>query len=147
MATTNTYYDPFREFGRAINSAFRTPASVGMPMDLLRDKEAFVAKIDLPGVEPDSIDIDIEENTLTVRAERKAPVTNEETEWLTRERSTGTYARQLSLGNGVALDKIEADYNDGVLTITLPIAEQAKPRKVAVTRSGSDHTVQAEVEQ
>ncbi|WP_108872011.1 Hsp20/alpha crystallin family protein [Tessaracoccus timonensis] len=143
---TTSYYDPFREFGRAINSAFRTPGSVGMPMDLYRDKEAFVANIDLPGVDPDSIDIDIEENTLTVRAERKATVTSEDTEWLTRERSTGTYARQLSLGNGVALDQIEANYNDGVLTITLPIAEQAKPRKVTVTRSSVDHKVQAEVE-
>ena len=143
---TTSYYDPFREFGRAINSAFRTPGSVGMPMDLYRDKEAFVANIDLPGVDPDAIDIDIEENTLTVRAERKATVTSEDTEWLTRERSTGTYARQLSLGNGVALDQIEANYNDGVLTITLPIAEQAKPRKVTVTRSSVDHKVQAEVE-
>lgn len=143
---TTSYYDPFREFGRAINSAFRTPGSVGMPMDLYRDKEAFVANIDLPGVDPESIDIDIEENTLTVRAERKATVTSEDTEWLTRERSTGTYARQLSLGNGVALDQIEANYNDGVLTITLPIAEQAKPRKVTVTRSSVDHKVQAEVE-
>lgn len=143
---TTSYYDPFREFGRAINSAFRTPGSVGMPMDLYRDKEAFVANIDLPGVDPDSIDIDIEENTLTVRAERKATVTSDDTEWLTRERSTGTYARQLSLGNGVALDQIEANYNDGVLTITLPIAEQAKPRKVTVTRSSVDHKVQAEVE-
>lgn len=143
---TTSYYDPFREFGRAINSAFRTPGSVGMPMDLYRDKEAFIANIDLPGVDPDSIDIDIEENTLTVRAERKATVTSEDTEWLTRERSTGTYARQLSLGNGVVLDQIEANYNDGVLTITLPIAEQAKPRKVTVTRSSVDHKVQAEVE-
>lgn len=143
---TTSYYDPFREFGRAINSAFRTPGSVGMPMDLYRDKEAFVANIDLPGVDPESIDIDIEENTLTVRAERKATITSEDTEWLTRERSTGTYARQLSLGNGVALDQIEANYNDGVLTITLPIAEQAKPRKVTVTRSSVDHKVQAEVE-
>ncbi|WP_297740595.1 Hsp20/alpha crystallin family protein [uncultured Tessaracoccus sp.] len=143
---TTSYYDPFREFGRAINSAFRTPGSVGMPMDLYRDKEAFVANIDLPGVDPDSIDIDIEENTLTVRAERRATVTSEDTEWLTRERSTGTYARQLSLGNGVALDQIEANYNDGVLTITLPIAEQAKPRKVTVTRSNVDHKVHAEVE-
>lgn len=143
---TTSYYDPFREFGRAINSAFRTPGSVGMPMDLYRDKEAFVANIDLPGVDPESIDIDIEENTLTVRAERKATVTSEDTEWLTRERSTGTYARQLSLGNGVALDQIEANYNDGVLTVTLPIAEQAKPRKVTVTRSSVDHKVQAEVE-
>lgn len=143
---TTSYYDPFREFGRAINSAFRTPGSVGMPMDLYRDKEAFVANIDLPGVDPESIDIDIEENTLTVRAERKATVTSDDTEWLTRERSTGTYARQLSLGNGVALDQIEANYNDGVLTITLPIAEQAKPRKVTVTRSSVDHKVQAEVE-
>lgn len=144
---TTSYYDPFREFGRAINSAFRTPGSVGMPMDLYRDKEAFVANIDLPGVDPDSIDIDIEENTLTVRAERKATVTSEDTEWLTRERSTGTYARQLSLGNGVALDQIEANFNDGVLTITLPIAEQAKPRKVTVTRSSVDHKVPAEVEE
>lgn len=143
----NTYYDPFREISRAFNNAMRTPATAAMPMDLFRSKETFVAKIDLPGVQPESIDIDVEDNTMTIRAERKLPDVGEDAEWLARERSAGTYARQITLGTGVALDKITADYADGVLTITIPVAEEAKPRKVAVTRSSASQTIEADVEQ
>ncbi len=141
------YYDPFREFSRALSSAMRVPTGSAMPMDLTRSKEHFVARIDLPGVDPETIDIDVEEGTLTIRAERKAPVREEGVEWLVRERSSGTYARQLTLGNGVALDRITADYSDGVLTIVIPVAEEAKPRKVAVTRSGEQRIVTEQIEQ
>ncbi len=141
-----TYYDPFREISKAFNSALRTPGTAAMPMDLYRSKETFVAKIDLPGMEPESIDIDVEDNTMTIRAERKLPTTGEDTEWLARERSAGTYARQITLGTGVALDRITADYADGVLTITIPVAEEAKPRKVTVTRSQGSQAIEADVE-
>lgn len=143
----STHYDPLREFSRLFNTNVRTPASTAMPMDLFRTKAEFVARIDLPGVDPDSIDIDVEDRTLTIRAERTPADQAEEIEWLTRERSVGTYARQLSLGNGVAIDRITADYSDGVLTVTLPVAEEAKPRKVSVTRSGSDRQITGEVAQ
>ena len=74
---------------------------------------------------------------LTVRAERKESPAGEDRRWLTRERSAGTFARQLTLGEGLALDRIQADYSDGVLTLTIPVAEQAKPRKISVTHGGA----------
>lgn len=141
-----TYYDPFRELGRIFNNSLRTPGATSMGMDLYRTAEHFVARIDLPGVDPESIDIDVEDRTLTVRAERDNSVEGEDVEWLTRERSSGTYARQLTLGNGVAVDQITADYTDGVLTLTIPMAEEAKPRKVAVTRSGGQQQIEGETE-
>lgn len=140
--TTN--YDPFRELSRFFSAPLRTPNSTAMPMDLYRTGDSFVASIDLPGVDPDSIDIDVEDRTLTIRAERTNGVEGDGIEWLTRERSTGTYARQLTLGNGVAVDRISADYRDGVLTLTIPVAEEAKPRKVQVTRSDSAHEITGE---
>ena len=124
-------YDPFREIERMMSGTLRTPGSNAMPMDLFRNGDDFVARIDLPGVNPESIDIDIDERTLTVRAERTAQ-TNEGIKWLSRERPTGTFARQLTLGYGLAVDRIEADYADGVLTLTMPVSEESKPRKIQV---------------
>jgi HSP20 family protein len=94
-----------------------------------------VAQIDLPGVNPDSIDIDVDDRTLTVRAERPAiqlDTSQDDNNWLSRERAAGAYARQISLGAGLDLASIEANYRDGVLTLTIPVAEEAKPRKIAV---------------
>jgi HSP20 family protein len=142
MSTTT--YDPFRSldrtFDRIFGDSLRAPAgSAGavMPMDLYRSGESFVAHIDLPGVDPASIDIDVEDRTLTVRAQRSAPDA-EGAQWLSRERPAGTFARQLSLGRGLALDRIEADYRDGVLTLTIPVAEEAKPRRITVSHSRSE---------
>ncbi|MDO5700119.1 MAG: Hsp20/alpha crystallin family protein [Bowdeniella nasicola] len=132
-----TRYDPFREMERLMNTTMRQgPLAPGMPLDLYRDGDRFVAEIDLPGVDPSSIDIDIEDRTLTIRAERRS-VSGEGLEWLTHERPTGTFARQIGLGLGVAPDRIEADYADGVLTLTIPVAEEAKPRKIQVSHSKS----------
>ena len=91
--------------------------------------------MDLPGADPASIDIDVDDRTLTIRAERATKVA-EEVQWLSRERAMGTFARQLTLGHGLATDRITAEYTDGVLTLTIPVAETAKPRKVEV-RHGS----------
>ena len=124
-------FDPFREMDRLLGDVTRTPASVAMPMDLYRSGDTFVAHIDLPGVEPGSIDIDMDGATVTIRAERTTSA-DEDTQWLTRERAVGTFARQLTLGRGLATDQISADYSDGVLTLTIPVAEAAKPRKIAV---------------
>ena len=131
-------FDPFRDVDRWFSNVTRTPAP--MPLDLYRDNDTFVATIDLPGVDPASIDIDVDDRTLTVRAERTVQATETQT-WLVRERPSGTFARQLTLGLGVALDRINADYSDGVLTLTIPVAEEAKPRKITVNHVPSDKVI------
>ncbi len=149
--STNTF-DPFRTFDRTfdrlLNDGLRGSSSAGavMPMDLYRSGESFVAHIDLPGVDPQSIDIDVEDRTLTVRAERGTPEV-EDAQWLSRERPAGTFARQLSLGRGLALDRIEADYRDGVLSLRIPVAEEAKPRKVSVSHAGANRAIGSESHQ
>ena len=129
-------FDPFREVDRWFSDVARTPAGNAMPMDLYRDGDVFVTRIDLPGVDPGSIDVDVDDRTLTVRAERKG-ATGEDAKWLVRERPIGTFARQLTLGYGVSLDKISADYSDGVLSLRIPVAEEARPRKIEVQHSGA----------
>ena len=137
MTTQYTPINPFREMDRLFNQVSRAVVSDShvMPMDLYRMGDAFTVKIDLPGVDPSSIDIDVDDRTLTVRAERPAETvtTDQNDGWLTRERNYGTYARQISLGRGLDTSKIEAAYVDGVLTLTVPVAEEAKPRKIAVS--------------
>ena len=122
-----TRFDPIRDLDRFFSEVTRTPNATTLPMDLYRDGEVFIARIDMPGVDPSSIDVDVEDRTLTVRAQRTSPVADKDVKWLTRERTSGTYARQLTLGNRVALDRIRADYEDGVLTLTIPVAEEARP--------------------
>lgn len=141
MATT---FDPFRDLDRMLASSLRAPASAGMPMDLYRSGDRFVAKVDLPGVDPSTVDVDVEDRTLTIRAERREH-TDGEVQWLSHERPAGTFARQLTLGHGVALDRIEADYSDGVLTLTIPVAEEAKPRKISVNHASGRREIRGEV--
>lgn len=141
-------FDPFSEMDRLFSGASRTPASVAMPMDLYRNEDSYVAEIDLPGVDPASIDIDIDGQTLTIRAERSSHA-GDQSQWLTRERAVGTFARQLTLGSGLATDQIGADYSDGVLRLTIPVAETAKPRKIEVRHTeaaASTTTVPGSVE-
>jgi HSP20 family protein len=140
MATT---FDPFRDLDRMLSGTLRTPASTAMPMDLYRSGEQFVAKVDLPGVDPSTIDVDVEDRTLTIRAERREQV-GDDVQWLSHERPAGTFARQMTLGYGVALDRIEADYSDGVLTLTIPVAEEAKPRKISVSHTGGHRVIEGE---
>ncbi|GIF76149.1 Hsp20/alpha crystallin family protein [Asanoa siamensis] len=132
-------FDPFRDFDRLANEvlgAARTPAL--MPMDCLRTGDTFVVRFDMPGIDVDSLDVSAENNTLTVQAERRRHDPDEAT-YLVSERPAGTYRRQLVLGEGLDVDAIRADYSDGVLTLTIPVAERAKPRRIEVTRS--DHRV------
>lgn len=142
MATT---FDPFRDLDRMLAGTLRSPASTAMPMDLFRTGETFVAKVDLPGVDPSTIDVDVEDRTLTIRAERREQA-DDDVQWLSHERPSGTFARQLTLGYGVALDRISADYSDGVLTLTIPVAEEAKPRKIAVNHTGGHQVIAGEAE-
>ncbi|QQY14351.1 Hsp20/alpha crystallin family protein [Cutibacterium avidum] len=137
-------FDPFREMDRLLSDVTRTPAAVAVPMDLYRDGDNYMVAVDLPGVDPASIDIDVDDRTLTIRAERAATV-SQEVQWLSRERAMGTFARQLTLGHGLATDQITAEYTDGVLTLTIPVAEAAKPRKVEVKHGST--TIDAAVDQ
>jgi HSP20 family protein len=130
-------YNPFREMDRLFSLMNRQVGSdtLAMPMDLFRVGDVVTVRIDLPGVDPESIDIDVEDRTLTVRAERQTEeidTTEENNGWVVRERTVGTFARQIPLGNGLDMASIEASYDDGVLELTIPLAEEAKPRKVTV---------------
>ncbi len=134
-----TRFDPFRDLDRLADRVFASAADAGqamraMPIDLYRDGDHWVLLCDLPGVDPGSIDMDVDGRVLTIRAQRSAGP--EGVEWLAAERVAGTFARQLTLGDGVDLDRIEASYTNGVLTLTLPVAEAAKPRKISI--SGGD---------
>ena len=123
--------DPFREFDRLTQQLVGTtnrPAI--MPMDAWREGDAFVIELELPGVARDSIDLDIERNVLTVRAERVAR--NGDWEMLASERAKGLFSRQLILGDNLDLERIEANYTDGVLRLVVPVAEKAKPRKIEI---------------
>lgn len=136
-------YDPFTELTSLLNSSLRqVPSSPVMPLDLYREGDTFVASLDLPGVDPGSIDIDMEDRTLTIRAERKAPQ-NEGLQWVTHERPTGTFARQMTLGYGLDLSNVVANYADGVLTLTIPVAEEAKPRKIQVSHTGQASEIES----
>ena len=129
--------DPFRDLDRLTQQIFGTtnrPAV--MPMDAWREGDAFTIEFDLPGVAQESIDLDIERNVLTVRAERVAR--NGDWEMLASERPRGVFSRQLVLGDNLDLEHIEAAYESGVLRLTVPVAERAKPRKIEI--SSSDRT-------
>jgi HSP20 family protein len=102
-----------------------------MPMDLYRSGDHYVLHADLPGVDPGSVDVHVENGTLTIKAQRSER-TEEAVQWIASERFTGTFMRQLALGDDIDADKISATYANGVLTLTLPVAEQAKPRRVSV---------------
>ena len=133
MLIRNT--DPFRDLDRLTQQLLGTtnrPAV--MPMDAWREGDRFVIEFDLPGVSRDSIDLDVERNVLTVRAERGAP--NGDWEALASERPRGAFSRQLVLGDNLDLDRIEASYDDGVLRLVVPVAEKAKPRKIELKGSG-----------
>ena len=134
--------DPFRDFDRLTQQFFGTtnrPAV--MSMDAWREGDRFVIELDLPGVARDSIDLDVERNVLTVRAERVAK--NGDWEMLASERQKGQFTRQLVLGDNLDLDRIEAGYQDGVLRLVVPVAEKAKPRKIEVKGLSSTPETQA----
>ena len=126
--------DPFRDLDRLaqqmLGAAGTTNRPAVMPMDAWREGDRFVIEFDLPGISRDTLDIDVERNVLTVRAERVAR--NGDWERLASERPTGVFSRQLVLGDNLDLDRIEAGYDNGVLRLVIPVAERAKPRKVAV---------------
>jgi HSP20 family protein len=129
--------DPFRELDRLTQQVFGTSARPAvMPMDAWREGEQFVVEFDLPGVDPESIDLDVERNVLTVKAERPAREGSEE--MVAAERPRGVFSRQLFLGDTLDTERIEASYSSGVLTLKVPVAEKAKPRKISINSNGHD---------
>jgi HSP20 family protein len=128
------FFDPFREFDRMAEQLFDRQGPRLMPMDLYRDGDHYVLSADLPGIDPGSVDIDVDGQLLTIRAER-TPRSTDDVKWITRERTTGSFLRQLNLGQGIDTAGISATYDNGVLSVLIPISEKAKPRKVEVQRS------------
>ena len=132
--------DPFRELDRLTqqvfgqNGTFARPSA--MPMDAWRDGDTFFVEFDLPGVDANSIDLDVERNVVTVKAER--PARANDAQLIAAERSRGVFSRQLVLGDNLDTERIEASYDAGVLTLQIPVAEKAKPRKISVTAKSDD---------
>lgn len=134
-------FDPFRDLDRLAGTLgdIRQGPRL-MPMDLYRDGDTYVMSADLPGIDPGSIDIDIDGQLLTIRAERTL-TTGHGVKWLARERQAGSFLRQLNIGQGIDRESIKASYDNGVLSVTIPVSEQAKARKIEVAShaSGSKH--------
>ena len=137
-------FDPFRDAENRLqlfNRQMGTPP-LTMAMDAYRDGDHFIVQFDLPGVDPGSIDLTVEKNVLTVRAERKWE-TRDDQEIVISERVQGSFSRQLFLGESLDADHVEARYDNGVLTLSIPVAEQAKPRKIEITTSSDESKVVA----
>ena len=132
--------DPFRELDRLTQQVFGTNGTLArpsvMPMDAWREGDTFHVEFDLPGVNPDSIDLDVERNVVTVKAER--PPRDGDTELIAAERPRGVFSRQLILGDNLDTEHIAASYDAGVLTLQIPVAEQAKPRKITISGTAED---------
>lgn len=134
--------DPFRDLDRLTQQVFGTAARpAAMPMDAWRQGDEFVVELDLPGVDPDSLDLDIERNVVTVRASR--PELDSNREMLAAERPRGVFSRQLFLGENLDTDRIEAHYTDGVLRLVIPVAEKAKPRKIEIAHTNRQQAIDA----
>ncbi|MFE3638194.1 Hsp20/alpha crystallin family protein [Streptomyces cellostaticus] len=132
--------DPFRDFDRLAQQVFGTANTTAgrpsaMPMDAYRSGDEFLVHFDLPGIDPETIELDVERNVLSVRAERRTPAP-EGAEMIVAERPTGVSTRQLFLGDTLDTERIDASYEAGVLTLRIPVAEQAKPRRIRI--SGGD---------
>ena len=135
-------FDPFRELDRLANGTSGAGSRPSMPMDAYRRGSEFVVHFDLPGIEPGSIDLTVEKNVLTISAERRWAKA-EGDEVVVSERPQGRFSRQLFLGESLDSDSIQAHFDHGVLTLHIPVAEKAQPRKVAVSTGGSNPEIAA----
>ncbi len=132
--------DPFRDLDRLTQQVFGTVARPAvMPMDAWRDGDTFHIEFDLPGVNVDSIDLDVERNVLTVRADRS--MAEGANELIAAERPRGVFSRQVILGDNLDTDRIEADYSGGVLHLLIPVAEKAKPRKITISGDSDQRVI------
>ncbi|WP_371502888.1 Hsp20/alpha crystallin family protein [Kitasatospora sp. NBC_00374] len=139
--------DPFRELDRLAQQFLSTTGTwsrpTPMPLDAYRTGDEYVICFDLPGVDPEAIDIDVERNMLTVKAERRPRREGEDVKWELSERPLGVFSRQVMLSDTLDPAGISADYDAGVLTLKIPVAEKAKPRKIEISQSGSRKQIQA----
>ncbi|MEV6871756.1 Hsp20/alpha crystallin family protein [Amycolatopsis sp. NPDC051128] len=141
--------DPFRDLDRFAQQVFGTAAPgtwskpAAMPMDAYRAGDEFVVCFDLPGVDPDGVELDVERNVLTVKAERRPLPTGDDVQLQVSERPLGAFSRQLFLGDTLDTDHITADYDAGVLTIRIPVAEKAKPRRIEIAGTGERKEIKA----
>jgi HSP20 family protein len=132
-------FDPFRELDRVIQKTEQLTRTA-MPMDAYRHGETFVVHFDLPGVDPASVDLEVERNVLTITAERSwRPVDGDEV--VAAERTHGSFRRQLLIGDGLDTERMHASYEHGVLTLTIPVAERSKPRKFTVTSGSGQESI------
>jgi HSP20 family protein len=141
--------DPFRDVDRLFQQLWSAQQSgqrpMAMPMDAYRKDDSFLLALDLPGVKPESIDLSVEENVLTISAERPAPPAGEGVESVIAERTFGTFTRQVVLAKTLDVERIEANYEGGVLTVVIPVAEQAKPRRIEVNVGQDNKQLSASV--
>jgi len=141
-------FDPFRDLdrlaGQMLGSSVAGSATMAMPLDLYRSGDHFVLHCDLAGIDPGSVQVGVDNRVLTIRAER-SPRTDDDVQWIRRERVTGTFERRLSVGDGLDLENTTATWQDGVLTLTIPIAETAKPRRIPITMAGQQPAVEGSV--
>jgi HSP20 family protein len=132
--------DPFRELDRLTQQMLGTPGTTArptaMPMDAWREGEEFIVEFDLPGVDPSLVDLDVERNVLTVKAER--PPLSGIYELLAAERARGVFSRQLILGDNLDVEAVRATYQAGVLTLRIPVAEKAKPRRIEISTDAEE---------
>lgn len=148
MSVLTNFDSMFRDFDRLASSVFGGAASRSawaprwMPADVYRQGDQFVAKFDLPGVDPGSVEVTVEKNVLTVSGERSWAPDQDSQVVLLAERPQGRFSRQLYLGDDVETEKVSASYDSGVLTVTIPVAEHAKPRKVQITTGGAPEAIE-----
>ncbi len=136
-------FDPFRDFDRLTRSVTINGRHPWMAMDAYRQDDHVVLQLDLPGVDPASVDVTFENGTLTIKAERRSDVA-EDSRVLVSERPQGTFTRSFSIGENLDGERTEARYDNGVLTLTVPVAEQSKPRKVEVVTASQPTTANTE---
>lgn len=129
-------FDPFSEFDRLASALNARTAPKAMPVDLYRDHDGYVLNADLPGIDPGSVDVDIDGQLLTIRAQRTAGDADG-VKWISQERPHGSYLRQFSVGKGVDTSRISASYDNGVLSVIIPLSEKARPRKVKIETTSS----------
>ncbi len=136
-------FDPLSQldrFAASVLDSARTPRH--MPVDLCRDGDRYLLHADLPGVDPGSIDVDVDGGQLSIRARRTSDG-QENVRWFARERSSGTFLRQFTLGDGVDIDGISASYDNGVLSVIIPVSERAKPRRIEIDSAQNRHQIVA----
>ncbi len=139
--------DPFREVDRLLQNLVAQTSSTGrampMPMDAFRKHDEFLLQLDLPGVAPDSIELTVEDNMLSVRAERRPPAPSDDIDVVVAERPHGTFSRQVFLGENLDTQSIRAEYEGGVLTLSIPVAAHAQPRRIPVTSRRERQEIEA----